>query len=43
MAARPHGKETHNRSTLTLGDVSITVYLHKSLTRQQALNKLVES
>jgi hypothetical protein len=37
------GREEYNRSTLTLGGVSITVYLHKSLTTEQALNRLVES
>ena len=36
-------KGTYNRSTLTLGDVSITVYIHESLTTEQAINKLVES
>jgi len=36
-------KETYNRSTLSVGDVSITVYLHESLTSEQALNRLVES
>ena len=35
-------KETYNRSTLSVGDVSITIYIHESLTPQQALNKLVE-
>jgi len=37
------GREEYNRSTLTLGGAAIRVYLHKSLTPQQALNKLVES
>jgi len=27
-------KETYNRLTLSLGDVSITVYIHESLTQQ---------
>ena len=35
-------REEYNRSALSVGDVSITVYLHKSLTPQQALNKLVK-
>jgi len=35
-------KETYNRSTLSVGDVSITIYLHESLTPEQALNRLVE-
>src|SRR5262249_44048422 len=37
------GREEYIRSALSMGDVSLTVYLHKSLTPQQALNKLVES
>jgi hypothetical protein len=36
------GKETYIRETLSLGDVSITVYRHESMTREQALNLLVE-
>jgi hypothetical protein len=36
------GKETYHRSTLSVGDVSTTVYLHESLTPEQALNRLVE-
>jgi len=36
------GREAYTRSTLTLGDVSITVYLHESLTPEQALNRVVE-
>jgi len=35
-------KETYNRSTLSVGGVSITIYIHESLTSQQALNKLAE-
>jgi hypothetical protein len=30
------------RETLALGDVSITAYIHESLTPEQALNLLVE-
>ncbi len=37
------GREEYNRSTLSVGDVSVTVYLHKSLTPEQALKRLVES
>jgi len=37
------GREEYNRSTLAVGDVSITVYIHESLTPEQALNRLVES
>jgi len=36
------GKETYNRSTLSVGAVSITVYLHESLTPEQALSRLVK-
>jgi len=35
-------KETYNSSTLSVGGVSITIYIHESLTPQRALNKLVE-
>jgi hypothetical protein len=35
-------KETYNRSTLSVSDVSITIYIHESLTPEQALNRLVE-
>jgi len=37
------GRDEYNRSTLAVGDVSTVVYLHKSLTPQQALNLLIES
>jgi hypothetical protein len=36
------GRETYHRSTFAVGDVSITIYIHESLTPEQALNKLVE-
>jgi len=36
------GREEYNRSALSVGDVSVTVYLHKSLTPEQALKRLVE-
>jgi hypothetical protein len=36
------GKETYTRATLSLGDVSITVYIHESLTLAQALDLLVK-
>jgi hypothetical protein len=35
-------RETYNRSTLSIGDVSIGVYIHESLTPERALNLLVE-
>jgi len=34
-------KETYNRSTLSVGDVSDTIFIHESLTQQQAFNLLV--
>jgi hypothetical protein len=37
------GKETYNRATLTRGNVSITVYIHESLTPEQAIDALVKS
>jgi hypothetical protein len=36
------GRETYNRSTLSLGDASITIYVHEGLTPEQVLNRLVE-
>jgi hypothetical protein len=36
------GKETYTRSTLSVGDVSITIYIHESLTPEQVLKRLVE-
>jgi len=36
-------KETYHRSTLTLGNVSITIYFHESLTDAQAIDALVKS
>jgi hypothetical protein len=35
-------KETYTRSTLSVGDVSITIYIHESLTPEQAINRMVE-
>jgi len=35
-------KETYIRDTLTVGDVFITIYRHKSLKSEQILNRLVE-
>jgi hypothetical protein len=35
-------KETYNRFTLAVSDVSTTVYVHESLTPEQALSCLVE-
>lgn len=36
------GRETYTRSTLAVGAVSITIYIHESLTPEQVLNRLVE-
>lgn len=36
------GRETYNRHTLTLGGASTVVYVHESLTPEQALNLLVD-
>ena len=36
------GKETYNRSTLSMGDVSTVVYIHDSLSPRDVLNLLVE-
>ena len=36
-------KDTYTRSTLSVGDVSTTVYVHESLTPEQVLNLLIES
>ena len=36
------GRETYIRSTLTVGEMSVTIYIHESLTPEQALNRLVE-
>ena len=36
------GRETYIRFTLAVGDVSTTVYVHASMTPEQALNRLVE-
>jgi len=35
-------KETYTRSTLAVGAVSITIYIHENLTPEQVLNRLVE-
>jgi hypothetical protein len=35
-------KEVYNRSTLTVGDVSTTVYIHENLTPEQALLGLIK-
>ena len=34
-------KETYIRSTLSLGDVSVTIYIHESLTSEEVINRLV--
>jgi hypothetical protein len=35
-------KETYTRSTLSVGHVAVTVYIHDSMTQEQALDRLVE-
>jgi len=35
------GQESYTRSTLSLGGVSIVVYVHESLTVEQAVDRLV--
>jgi len=42
LAVGVAGRETYNRLTLSLGDASITVYVHESLAPEQALDLLVE-
>jgi hypothetical protein len=34
--------ETYVRESLSVGDASITIYRHESLTPEQVLNRLVE-
>jgi len=34
-------KETYTRSTLSVGDASIVVYIHESLTPDEVINRLV--
>jgi hypothetical protein len=34
-------RERYTRSTLSVGDVSITIYIHESLTPEEVLNRLV--
>jgi len=36
------GKETYHRETLSLGDVSVAIYIHESLTLAQAVAQLFE-
>ena len=36
------GRETYTRSTLSVSDVTNIIYIHESLTPEQALNRLVE-
>ena len=36
------GKETYIRETLSVGDVSVTIYRHDSLTSEQVLDRLIE-
>ena len=35
------GRETYTRSTLSVGDVSVTIYIHESLTSEEVINRLV--
>jgi hypothetical protein len=35
-------RETYIRSTLTVGDASVAIYKHESMTPEQVLNRLVE-
>jgi hypothetical protein len=35
-------KETYHRSTPAVGDVSITIYIHESLTPTEALSRVIE-
>ena len=35
------GRETYTRSTLSVGDASIVVYIHESLTPEEVINRLV--
>ena len=35
-------KETYTRSTLSVGDASVTIYIHESLTPEMVINPLVE-
>jgi hypothetical protein len=35
-------RETYTRSTLSVGDVSVTIYIHESLTPEQAFNRIIE-
>jgi len=36
------GSEAYVRDRLAVGDVSVTIYRHESLTSEQVLNRLVE-
>jgi len=36
------GKDNYIRETLSVGDASIAIYRHESLTSEQILNRLVE-
>jgi hypothetical protein len=37
------GRAPYTRSTLSVGDVSITIYIYESLAPEEILNRLVES
>jgi len=41
LCARHTDKETYTRSTLSVGDASIVVYIHESLTPEEVINRLV--
>ena len=43
LPARVTEKETYVRETLGVGDASIYIYRHESLTPEQVLNLLIES
>ena len=36
------GREAYNRLALSLGDLSVDIFVHESLTPEPALNRLVE-
>jgi len=38
----PTGRETYHRSTLTVEDASVTIYIHESLTPAQVLERLMD-
>jgi hypothetical protein len=42
MAGRHHGEEVYTRSTLSVGDASTYIFIHESLTPQQAFKRIIE-